>query len=72
METQSLIENSKKKLSAKNLDLIIANNLKTPGAGFQADTNQATIISKDFQKELSLMQKEELASRILDEIKSFL
>lgn len=72
METQSLIENSKKKLSAKNLDLIIANNLKTPGAGFQADTNQATIISKDFQKELPLMQKEELASRILDEIKSFL
>ena len=72
METQNLIENSKKKLSAKNLDLIIANNLKTPGAGFQADTNQATIITKDFQKELPLMQKEELASRILDEIKAFL
>lgn len=72
METQNLIENSKKKLSAKNLDLIIANNLKTPGAGFQTDTNQATIIAKDFQKELPLMQKEELANCILDEIKSFL
>lgn len=69
METQNLIENSKKKLSAKNLDLIIANNLKTPGAGFQVDTNQATIIAKDFQKELPLMQKEELANYILDEIK---
>lgn len=72
METQNLIENSRKKLSAKNLDLIIANNLKTPGAGFQTDTNQATIISKDFQKELPLMQKEELANCILDEIKSLL
>ncbi len=72
IETQNLIENSKKKLASKNLDLIIANNLKTPGAGFQADTNQATIITKDFQKELPLMQKEELANRILDEIKSFL
>lgn len=72
METQNLIENSKKKLASKNLDLIIANNLKTPGAGFQADTNQATIISKDFQKELPLMQKEELANCILDEIKSLL
>ncbi|MDO5773882.1 MAG: bifunctional phosphopantothenoylcysteine decarboxylase/phosphopantothenate--cysteine ligase CoaBC [Spirochaetales bacterium] len=72
METQNLIENSRKKLSAKNLDLIIANNLKTPGAGFQTDTNQATIIAKDFQKELPLMQKEELANCILDEIKSLL
>ena len=72
METQNLIENSKKKLASKNLDLIVANNLKTPGAGFQADTNQTTIIAKDFQKELPLMQKEELANRILDEIKSLL
>ena len=72
METQNLIENSKKKLASKNLDLIIANNLKTPGAGFQTDTNQATIIAKDFQKEFPLMQKEELANCILDEIKSFL
>ena len=72
METQNLIENSKKKLASKNLDLIIANNLKTPGAGFQTDTTQATIIAKDFQKEFPLMQKEELANCILDEIKSFL
>lgn len=72
METQNLIENSRKKLASKNLDLIIANNLKTPGAGFQTDTNQATIIAKDFQKELPLMQKEELANCILDEIKSLL
>lgn len=72
METQNLIENSRKKLSSKNLDLIIANSLKIPGAGFQADTNVATLITKDFQKEFPLMKKEELASCILDEIKSFL
>ncbi len=71
METQNVIENSKQKLAKKNLDLIIANNIKTQGAGFQTDTNQVIIIGKDFQKELPLMSKTEVANCILDEINDF-
>ncbi|MCR5609382.1 MAG: bifunctional phosphopantothenoylcysteine decarboxylase/phosphopantothenate--cysteine ligase CoaBC [Lachnospiraceae bacterium] len=68
METSSLIENSKAKLSKKNLDMIVANNLKVSGAGFGTDTNVVTIITKDSTMELDIMTKEEVADVILDEI----
>lgn len=73
METENLIENSKKKLQKKNLDIIAANSLKVAGAGFGVDTNVITLIKRDGIRELPLMSKEEAAAAILDEImKSFL
>lgn len=73
METENLIENSKKKLQKKNLDMIAANSLKVTGAGFGVDTNVITLIKQDGIRELPLMSKEEAAAAILDEImKSFL
>ncbi len=69
METQNLLENSKKKLLEKNLDLIVANSLKTEGAGFGCDTNVITLISKEETVELPKMTKSEAASKILDFIK---
>ncbi len=72
METENLIENSKKKLLKKNLDMIAANSLKVTGAGFGVDTNVITLIKQDGIRELPLMSKEEAAAAILDEImKSF-
>lgn len=73
METENLIENSKKKLQKKNLDMIAANSLKVAGAGFGVDTNVITLIKWDGIRELPLMSKEEAAAAILDEImKSFI
>ena len=71
METENLIENSKAKLVKKNVDMIVANNLKVEGAGFGVDTNVVTIITKDEVKELPVMSKAEVADRILDNINSF-
>lgn len=68
METENLIENSRSKLDRKNLDMIVANNLKVEGAGFRGDTNVAVLIKKSQVKELQLMSKIELADVILDEI----
>ncbi|MBQ5536892.1 MAG: bifunctional phosphopantothenoylcysteine decarboxylase/phosphopantothenate--cysteine ligase CoaBC [Treponema sp.] len=68
METQDMIENSRRKLEKKNLDMIVANNLKVSGAGFGTDTNVVTIITKDGEKELPIMTKEQVASALLDEI----
>jgi phosphopantothenoylcysteine decarboxylase/phosphopantothenate--cysteine ligase len=68
METMNMIENSRKKLKKKNLDMIIANNLKEKGAGFGTDTNRVTIISKEGERELELLTKEEVADEILNEI----
>lgn len=68
METENMIENSKKKLDKKKLDMIVANNLKVKGAGFGTDTNIVTIITKDGQKELPMMEKEEVAACLLDQI----
>lgn len=72
METSNLIENSRAKLSKKNADMIIANNLKTAGAGFGTDTNVVTIITSNDIKELEIMTKEEVAGAILDEIESYI
>lgn len=68
METEHMLENSRKKLEKKNLDMIVANNVKVPGAGFAGDTNRVTLITKSEEEELPLLSKEETASRILDKI----
>ena len=68
METQNLVENSKKKLEKKNADMIVANNLKVSGAGFGTDTNVVTLITKDSVTELAIMSKDEVAHKILDVI----
>ncbi|MDO4554565.1 MAG: bifunctional phosphopantothenoylcysteine decarboxylase/phosphopantothenate--cysteine ligase CoaBC [Lachnospiraceae bacterium] len=68
METKDMIENSRKKLVKKNLDLIIANNVKEQGAGFATDTNIVTLIAENELKELPIMTKEEVADQILTEI----
>lgn len=68
METEKLIENSRKKLECKKLDMIVANNLTTPGAGFGVDTNVVTLITKKDVKPLEQMSKQDTAARIFDEI----
>ncbi len=69
METENLIENSRKKLDSKNADMICANSLKTEGAGYKVDTNIVTMITKEDMVELPLMSKLEVADKILDKIK---
>lgn len=68
METENMVENSRRKLTAKNLDMIVANNLKTQGAGFGVETNVVTLITRDGIQELPLMGKDAVAERLLDEI----
>lgn len=68
METQNMLENSRKKLEKKHLDMIAANCLKVEGAGFQGDTNVLTLITKDHETPLPLMSKEAAAHQLLDEI----
>lgn len=68
METENMLENSQAKLSKKNLDMIVANNLKVQGAGFGTDTNVVTIITRDEVKELEIMSKDDVAKHIVDEI----
>ena len=71
METTNVIENSKEKLIKKNLDMIVANNLKDKGAGFGTDTNKVTFITKNESKQLPLMSKEEVGNEIFNEILSW-
>lgn len=68
METENMLENSRKKLEKKNLDLIVANNLKQKGAGFGTDTNAVTLLWKNGAQELPIMSKEEVADKLLDHI----
>ena len=68
METENMLENSRRKLDKKNLDIIVANNLKDKGAGFGVDTNLITIITRDRELQLELMSKQDAANCILDEI----
>ena len=67
-ETQNLLANAREKVVKKNLDMIVANNLKEQGAGFGTDTNRVTIISEKEEKNLELMSKEEVADEILNYI----
>lgn len=66
METRDMLENSRAKLQKKKVDMICANNLKVPGAGFGVDTNVITIITRDDITQLPLLTKEETANAILD------
>ena len=68
METSNLIENSKLKLEKKNLDMIVANNLKEEGAGFGKDTNKVSIITKEDIIQTEVLSKKKVAHKILDEI----
>ena len=68
METEHMAENSRAKLAKKRLDMIVANNLKTQGAGFGVETNVVTLITPDGARELPLMSKADVADAILDEI----
>lgn len=65
METENMFENSKRKLERKNLDMIVANNLKVKGAGFGTDTNIVTVITKDDVVEFPIMSKEDVAKELL-------
>ena len=68
METSDMEERARQKLAKKNLDLIVANNVKVAGAGFGTDTNVVTMINADQKKRLELMSKEQVGMRILDEL----
>lgn len=68
METENMLENSRKKLAKKHADMIAANNVKVQGAGFQGDTNVLTLITADGEEELPLMSKEDAADRLLDKL----
>ena len=68
METEHMLENSRAKLEKKNIDMIVANNLKQAGAGFGTDTNVVTLLTKTDTRELPLMKKEEVADELLSHI----
>ena len=65
-ETNDVLAHARDKLARKNLDMIVANDVTRPGAGFDVDTNIVTLITKDGQKALPMMSKAEVAQRILD------
>jgi phosphopantothenoylcysteine decarboxylase/phosphopantothenate--cysteine ligase len=68
-ETENLVPHAKKKLTEKNLDLIVVNDVTKPGAGFAADTNQVKILyATGEEKDLPLMSKEEVSQQILDDV----
>jgi len=66
METENMLENSRRKLLQKKVDLIVANNLKVEGAGFGTETNVVTLISREMVKEFPILSKEKVASGIFD------
>ncbi len=70
METQNMLENSRAKLQKKNLDMIVANNLKVAGAGFGTDTNIITMITPTEELSLDIMSKDDVANAILSYIHS--
>ena len=69
-ETSDLLENARKKLHAKQLDLIVANDVTEPGAGFDVETNRVKLIFADGRlEELPLLSKDEVAQRLLDRVR---
>ncbi len=68
METENMLENSRRKLESKNMDMICANNLKVDGAGFMTDTNVMTLITKDSVIELPMQTKACVSNEILNEV----
>ncbi len=72
-ETEHLLENAREKLTHKNLDFIVANNLTESGSGFGTDTNRVKIIDRSGTvEELPTLSKDEVAARILDRVESLL
>ena len=67
-ETQRMLENAEKKLQSKRLDLIVANDVTAPGAGFDTDTNIVTFITRAGQESLPLMSKRQVADELLNRI----
>ncbi|MBE5872245.1 MAG: bifunctional phosphopantothenoylcysteine decarboxylase/phosphopantothenate--cysteine ligase CoaBC [Lachnospiraceae bacterium] len=67
METQDMLKHATEKLISKNVDMIVANNLKVAGAGFGTDTNVVTLIKKDSVRQLPILSKDDVAKAILDE-----
>jgi phosphopantothenoylcysteine decarboxylase/phosphopantothenate--cysteine ligase len=68
-ETENLVENARGKLESKNLDLIVANDVTAPGAGFGTPTNSVVLLRRDGQRrDIPLASKREVAERILDEL----
>ena len=70
-ESSDLIENAKEKLQKKNCDMIVANHLKTKGAGFQGDTNVVSILTSESIHHYDIMSKNDLASEILKQMKKW-
>ncbi len=68
METENVIENSREKLVKKNVDMIVANNLREEGAGFKTDTNIVTVITREDSETLPIMSKQEVSYSILSKI----
>ena len=66
METENLLENARAKLLSKGVDLIAANSLREPGAGFGGDTNILTLITREGSQTLPMLSKDEAANRLLD------
>ncbi len=69
METENLLENSRRKLERKHVDMIVANNLKDDGAGFGTDTNLVTLITANTDEAHTLMSKADVAKLIADRIR---
>jgi len=68
-ETENVVENARRKLSSKKVDLFVANDVTAPDSGFAVDTNRVTIIDKNGKtEELPLMTKREVADKILDRV----
>lgn len=67
-ETNDMLENAQKKLKKKNADMVVANDVTMPGAGFAGNTNQVVLIGQDFVKPLPMMSKRETADAILDQM----
>ena len=72
-ESQNLVENAKAKVTSKNLDLIVANDITSEGSGFGSDTNQVTLIDRDLQvEEFPLLTKYDVSNRILDRVRDLI
>ena len=72
-ETQDLLDNARSKLQSKALDLMIANDVTSPGSGFATDTNRVTIVDRSGHSEtLPLLGKDEVAERVLDRLVSLI
>jgi len=67
-ETGNPVPEAKRKLKAKKLDLVVANDVSLPDAGFDVDTNRVHLVDKKGAKKLPLLSKEEVAERILDRV----